>query len=136
MGSRGRKSAASLTVIGPYGLETIRRPGPPASLTDEQAQEWRRVVNGMPADYFPAETHALLEARCRHVIYGRRIAQAIEAEEKSPDFDMSTYQSLLRAGAEQSRVITILDTKMRLSQQTTYDRRQAKRSAAKAPWEG
>jgi hypothetical protein len=43
---------------------------------------------------------------------------------------------LLRAGAEQSRVVTILDTKMRLSQQTTYDRRQPKRSAAKAPWEG
>jgi hypothetical protein len=138
MGTRGRRSSAEIAVIGPHGLETIRRPAPPASLTDEQAQEWRQIVSSMAANYFSPETHALLEARCRHVIWGRRLAQAIEAEEKSPDFDMTTYQSLLRAAAEQSRVITILDTKMRLAQQTTYDRREPKRKSAglKTPWEG
>jgi hypothetical protein len=135
MGIRGPKSQADVAVIGPRGIQTIRRPEPPNSLTDEQATEWRRVINGMPADYFPAETHALLEARCRHVIYGRRIAQAIEAEEKSDEFDLKRYRDLLRSAAEQSLVIASLDTKMRLSQQTTYDRTQPKRkSSTKTPW--
>jgi hypothetical protein len=102
MGTRGRSSSAELTVIGPRGIETIRRPDPPKSLTDEQAAEWRKVVNGMAADHFPVETHALLEQRCRHVIWGRRLAQAVDAEEKSPDFGLKRYRDLLRSAAEQS----------------------------------
>jgi hypothetical protein len=135
MGSRGRKSSEELAVIGPGGIVTIRRPKPPASLNDEQASEWRKVVNGMPGDYFPTETHALLEARCRHVIWLRRLAQAADAEEKSGEFDLKRYRDLLRSAAEQSHTIAILDTKMRLSQQTTHDRRQRKPAALKKPWE-
>jgi hypothetical protein len=41
MGIRRGASAADLAVIGPSGIETIRRPEPPEELTDEQAVEWR-----------------------------------------------------------------------------------------------
>ena len=137
MGSRGRTSgkALEIAVIGPRGIETVRRPDPPESLADEAAAEWRRVVNGMAADHFPVETHALLEARCRHVVWFRRLSQAIDAEEKSDDFDVKRYRDLLRSAAEQSHTIAILDTKMRLSQQTTHDRRERKPSAVKRPWQ-
>jgi hypothetical protein len=131
----GRKSAAALAVIGPHGLETIRRPQPPESLNDEQAAEWRKVVGGMAADHFPAETHALLEARCRAVINGRRLAEMIEAEQKSDEYDWKTHKELLHAQAEQAHIIAVLDTKMRLAQVATYDRTQSKRTAKAAPWQ-
>jgi hypothetical protein len=140
MGTRGRKSAASLTVIGPYGLETIRRPGPPECLGDEQAAEWRKVVNSMPADYFPPETHALLEARCCHVVQRRRWAQAIDHEMKSDEFDMKTYRDLCRSANEESRTIALLDAKLRLAHESTYDRtklpkRRSRSAGLTPPWE-
>ncbi len=37
MGTRGRPGVAELAVIGPSGIETIKRPEPLSELTDEQA---------------------------------------------------------------------------------------------------
>jgi hypothetical protein len=131
----GRKSAASLTVIGPHGIETIRRPEPPRSLNDEEAAEWRKTVGGMAADHFPVETHAMLELRCRHIIHSRRLAEMIEAEQKSDEYDWRTHKELLYALARQSQTIAVLDTKLRLAQITTYDRTQPKRTAKATPWQ-
>ena len=53
MGSRGRKSTQALavaTVTGP--VEIVQRPDAPYDLTDEQVDEWRAVVNSLPADWF------------------------------------------------------------------------------------
>ena len=61
-------AALSLEVIGPGGLETIRRPAPPRSLSDEEAEEWRAVVNRLPATWFPRETHSMLTQYCRQVV--------------------------------------------------------------------
>jgi hypothetical protein len=93
---RGRKSAAALTVISSSGVETVRRPEPPTELTDEQADEWRAVVMRLPADWFPRETHALLTQYCRHVVAARRVAQLIEGAEGAAEFDVETYERLLR----------------------------------------
>jgi hypothetical protein len=132
---RGRKSAAAVAVIGPHGLETIRRPDPPISLTDEQADEWRKVTNAMAADYFSPETHALLEARCRAVVHGRRLSERIENEMASDEYDWKTHKELLHAQAEQAHIVAVLDTKMKLAQQTVYDKSTAKRkTGGKAPW--
>jgi len=56
MAKRGRKSSASLSVISGNGIEVISRPDAPVDLTDEQAAEWRAIVNRMPADWFTRET--------------------------------------------------------------------------------
>jgi hypothetical protein len=56
MGVRGRTGIAELTVIGPGGIETVKRPDPPGELTDEQATEWRAIVNRLGASWFPRET--------------------------------------------------------------------------------
>ncbi|MYZ47325.1 hypothetical protein [Propylenella binzhouense] len=59
---RGRKSSAELAVITPL---SAARPSPPGGLTNQQAAVWREVVQRLPADWFPRETHKLLAEYCR-----------------------------------------------------------------------
>lgn len=133
---RGRKSAAELAIIGPGGVETIRRPEPPAELTDEQADEWRAIVNRLPADWFPRETWGLLAQYCRHVTRARRLAQLLVAAEAAEEVDVKEYRELLRSEEEQSRAISSLATRMRISQQATYDKSKAKGGkSGKRLWE-
>ena len=97
MGVRGRTSAEALSVIGPSGIETYRRPDAPDELTSEQAAEWHAVVNRMPADWFPRETHAMLVQYCRLLIRARRLAQLIDAAENAERFDVDAYRDLVRS---------------------------------------
>jgi hypothetical protein len=136
MGQRGRKSAKLLTIIGPHGLEPVQRPKPPACLSDEAAEEWRKATDAMAADYFRPETQALLEQRSRHIVWARHIAQLIEAEEKKPpeDFDGRQYRFLMQMAVQQSYMIGVLDSKLRLTQESLYDRRDERPTAKKTPW--
>lgn len=136
MGVRGPKSAAALAVIGPGGVETVRRPEPPHELTDEQADDWRAVVNAMPADWFPRGAHGTLVQLCRHRIRARRLAQLLNAAEAAEDFDVKEYRDLLRSEGENTRLIESCETKLRLTPQTQYDK--SKKRDAKTqrkPWE-
>ena len=135
MGARGRKSAASGELVAVSAVQTIARPDAPYDLTDEQADEWRSVVDRLPADWFPRETWPILTQYCRHVVTARRVAQLIDAEMKSPEFDVGRYSDLLKMAQRESQVIASLATKMRLSQQATYDKSKKKPTAAKRPWE-
>lgn len=135
MGTRGRHSAASLTVISSSGIESVERPKPLLELSDEQQIEWRNIVNRMPADWFSAENLSMLAQLCRHITRARRIAQLLETEENRKEVDVKEYRDLLRSEEEQSRAISSLCTKMRLSQQTTYDKSKKKPVQTKKPWE-
>lgn len=139
MGTRGRKSAASLTVASVSPVETIQRPDAPYDLTDEQSEEWWAVVNRMPADWFPRETHAMLAQYCRHVVRARRISQLLNAMENATgedaEFDVKEYRDLLRSEEEQSRAISSLATRMRISQQATFDKSKKKPSLSAMPWD-
>ena len=86
----------AMAVIGPSGIETVRRPEPPEDLTDEQATQWRAIVNRMPADHFPRETHQILTQLCRQIVRGNHLAQLIDAAEKEPEFDYKVYLKLVR----------------------------------------
>lgn|SRR6185369_4635275 len=139
MKTRGRDSAASLEIV-PFAskvapLERVERPRPPADLTDDQAEEWRAVVNRMPAEWFPRETHALLADYCRHVVMARKISQLIQQSEEGETLDVGEYDRLGRMAERESRVIASLATKMRLTQQTTYDKTKKKPSTALKPWD-
>lgn len=125
-------------MISSQGIETIRRPDPPEELTDEQAFEWRAVVNRMPADWFPRETHGLLVQYCRHRVAARRIAQLIERAEGQEDFDIDDYERLLRMQDKEGRGLSLLATRMRLSQQSTMRVEQVRGrtpSLQKKPWD-
>ena len=136
MAKRGRPSAASLTVASVSTIETVQRPDAPYDLTDEQSDEWWAVVNRMPADWFPRETHGMLAQYCRHVVRARRLAQLLNAVEQAKDFDVKEYRDLLRSEEEQSRAISSLATRMRISQQATVRAEQARKpTQMKKPWD-
>jgi hypothetical protein len=134
MGIRGRKSTASLTVVSPAGIESSRRPKPPEELNQEQATEWLAVVNRLPADWFPRETQPMLALYCRHIVSARRVAQLIEAAESGESLDLEQYDRLLKMQERESRAISSLATRMRISQQSTYDKSRKKPLSAQKPW--
>ena len=124
MAQRGRKSSAALSVVGPGTV--LPRPAPPEDLTEAQKDIWWSIVNRMPADWFPTETHALLAQYCRHVVRASRVAQAIDKYEKGKGFTPKDYALLLRQEQIQTKLITTLSTKMRISQQSLYDKSKKK----------
>lgn len=137
MGDRGRKSAGELAVSTLSRIQTVQRPDAPYDLTDEQADEWRAVVNRMPADWFPRETWGLLAQYCRHVIAARKVAQLITKAEKAKAFDVAAYSELLKMQEREGRAMSSLATRMRLTQHSTYDRTKKKPPIQDAnPWEG
>lgn len=136
MGSRGRISNSSLTVVSTRGISSVERPPPPPELTDEQAAEWLAVVNRLPADWFPRETHGMLAQYCRHVVAARRVAQLIATQEASDDFDVEAYDRLLKMQEREGRALSSLATRMRVSQQSTYVPHKKKPgTASRKPWE-
>ena len=135
MKQRGRKSAAELAVISSSGISTVRRPEPPIELTDEQSREWTAIVNRLPAEWFPRETYAMLAQYCRHVITARRIGQLVEHMEISESFDIDEYDKLLKMQEREGRALSSLATRMRITQQTTYDKSKKKPLQGKKPWE-
>ena len=138
MRQRGRKSAASLAVMQMAGpLDRVERPDAPYDLTDEQATEWRAIVNRMPADWFTRETWPMLAQLCRHVIASRRLAMLIAAEETGEGMlNTDLWLKLLAAQERESRAISSLSGRMRLSQVATLrqDRTEKPRTGSK-PWE-
>jgi hypothetical protein len=137
MGSRGRKSTAALSVIGSSGIAIVERAKPPVELTDEQANEWRAIVNVHAADRFPRETHAMLVAHCRHVVAQRRIGQLIaECECAEGAFDAEHYDRLLKMQERESRCLASLAVRLGFAYSTAYEKRPAKgQGSTKKPWE-
>jgi hypothetical protein len=67
MGVRGRPSLESLTV--PHNpTEIVQRPDAPYDLTGEESEEWRAIVQTMPADHFMRGNYPLLAQLCRHIV--------------------------------------------------------------------
>src|SRR5690625_1694999 len=138
MKQRGRKSAGELAVASPVLVQP--RPDAPGELTPEQADVWNEVVDALPADWFPAETHPLLIQYCRHTIEARRIAQLIDQECAREELDVATYAALLRMQARETTALKSMASSMRLSQQSS--RRDDNSATAKKnrtvtrPWEG
>lgn len=136
MEQRGRKSSAALTVISGDGIVTISRPDPDESLTEEQAKEWRDVVNRLPAEWFPRETHGMLVQYCRHVVSARRIATLLAGIEGGRKVDVGSYDQLLKMQEREGRAISSLATRMRISQQSTMSEQKKKPlQFPRKPWD-
>lgn len=149
MEGRGRKSVASLSVISSSGIEMIERPRPPSDLSQEQANEWVSIVNRMPAEWFPRETHGMLAQLCRHLVSARRVADMITALESELSTEVEdgksqaeiilsatkAFDRLYKMQEREGRAISSLSTKMRLSQQSTYDKSKRKPGQTRKPWE-
>lgn len=117
-------------------VEAIQRPDAPYDLTDEQSTEWWAVVNRMPADWFPRETHGMLADYCRHVVKSRRIAQLVDDAESQDAIDVDRLDKLYKMAERESRAASSLATRMRISQQATVRAEQARKPAqVERPWE-
>ena len=115
-------------------ITTINRPEPVRGLTDDQAHEWRAVVDRLPAEWFPRETHALLAQFCRHVVSGRHIAGLIENLISSDEFTLEAFDQLLRMQEREGRAMSSLATRMRITQQARYSRNKRTGPMLPRPW--
>lgn len=136
MATRGRRSSASLEAIVPTAAALVERQRPPHDLTDEETEIWVAIVDCEPADKFSPATAPLLAQYCRHVIQARRIGELVEQATGDPQLSISDYDRLLRMQDRESRALSSLATKMRLSQQATTNHRGNKKPiVSKKPWE-
>jgi hypothetical protein len=108
-------------------------------MNDEETEVWAHVVAAEPADWFSTSNAPLLAQYCRHVVHAKRIAEIIEKTlcdlDRPPSIE--EYNLLLKMQERETRVITVLATKMRLSQQSTRTHRGNSRSrtATTVPWQ-
>ena len=137
MGARGKKPQAALSVVKPGTVSAVERPAAPSELTDEQAAEWESIVDRMPADWFPRETHGMLAQYCRHVVAARRVAQMIVSLEKG-ELDtidwIGDFDKLLKMQEREGRAMSSLATRMRISQQAQYSHKKKTGTGAKKPF--
>lgn len=140
MGTRGRKSSASLAVVTALPGQ---RPEPPAELNEAQANEWRAIVGRMPADWFTRETQPLLVQYCRHVVKARLVAKAVDEFDPAwlaDEEGLKRYDKLTQIAEREGRAMSSLATRMRITQQSRYNAAAANTASAKAgvakkPWE-
>lgn len=140
MAERGRKSAASLSVI---AGSIDGRPSPPADLNKAQSEVWERTVANEAADVFKtAALQQLLKEYCRHVVSAKKLAAMIEATEQMPQMspdDLADYDRLLKMRDRETKAIADKATKLRLTNQARYTPQAAATAAKKGterkPWQ-
>jgi len=121
-------------MIKPTKITAVERVDPLGDLTPEQAHEWRAVVNRLPVDWFPPETHSLLAQHCRHVVSATHVAGLIENLLASDDFSLDDFDRLLRMQEREGRALSSLATRMRITQQAQYSHRKKTGPLMRPPW--
>lgn len=136
MQKRGRPSAASLEVVRADVIDIVKRPKPLPDLTDEQAREWVRVVDALPADWFSADNFPLLAEYCRHIVKARRVAQVVDEIEAAEPLDLDAMDKAYKMAERESRALSSLATRMRITQHAITNHRGNKQAkTVKRPWE-
>ena len=124
---RGRKTAAQLEAV-----EAVRvRPEPPDDLNEREEAIWREVVSELPADWFRPETLRLLKAYCSHMDRFERLSYMLDQQMEK--MDVNDIAKMGKAAEVESRAAMSLATKMRITQQATYDREKHKSTGPKKP---
>jgi len=138
MGTRGRKSAASLGVVPISG----QRIAPPDHLTDEQAEEWSAIVDSLPPDYFRPGDVSLLSAYVTASVFYRRASADMEArgmtltDDKGREYVNPAHQVL----TSQASAMAQMAVKLRLCPSARYSEKAAstktsRGSTSAKPWE-
>ena len=78
-GQRGRKSAASLSIVPVTG---IQRPEPPPELSAEESAVWTATTRAMKPDWFGPETRPILAAYCLHLVTANMVAQRLNDHDR------------------------------------------------------
>jgi P27 family predicted phage terminase small subunit len=136
---RGRRSVGDLLSVVPV---TGQRLVPPSHLTTDQEQEWRAIVNSLPADYFRPGDVPLLAAYCVASTFYKRAASEMEArglimtDDKGREYVNPAHQIL----TSQASSMAQMAIKLRLCPSARYSEKAAATKAGDAakpsrPWE-
>ncbi|MDJ0922108.1 MAG: hypothetical protein QNI84_13355 [Henriciella sp.] len=143
----GKKSKAAQQVA--QVLRMGERPPAPLSLLRDRAiEEWVRVTNAMPSDWFTDETLALLESYCNHVANADswvRLIQGFDVnwvnDPETGEAALARYEKFQKNFERETRAASSLATRMRMTQQAKYTTKSAGTSAkgrapgGRKPWE-
>lgn len=135
-----RKSATvkALEESGTLGEFIPARPDPLEGLTREQRDEWKAVVDRMPEEWFPRETHQLLAQYCRHACEAKFISGMLRAHKVDPETSgewLDQYGDLLKLQEREGRAMSSLATRLRITQQSTVNPKIQKPSEPVDPWD-
>lgn len=126
-----RKSSASLEVVPVTAIPT--RLEPPDILPPQEQEVWRAVVATKPIDWFQADSAPVLAEYCRAVVMCHKLAALIDVA------DPDDLKDLLKMRDVESRRLSTLAVKMRLTQQSRYTPMASATADRKAgglrPWE-
>jgi len=143
MATRGRKSAASMGVVGiATSIGSASRLSAPAHMSDAEQSVWAQVVNDQPASSFTATHSPMLEQYCRHVVQSRVIAEMIVAFDSTwanDDEGLKRYDKLLAMQEREGRAASSLATRLRITRQAidqqTVARSITSQAKGRKPWE-
>jgi hypothetical protein len=144
MDQRGRKSIDAIATASVAQLPTSW-PEAPAVLSASERAVWDRIVRTKPADWWGPDTFPLLIAYIRAIVESDVLAEEISELQadreclKTPE-GLERYAQLSRLMSANTQTLARLATKMRLAQQSRYDKRAAAtastttKATAKPPW--
>jgi len=142
MVQRGRKSAASLSVVAQDCPTGMQRLAPLSTLTDAEKVIWVQVVNDNPAEVFTDTLAPLLELYCGHILKARILRKEIlrfDPAWLSDDDGLNRYDKLLKMAERESRAASSLATRLRITRQAidhkTASRAQANAFTGDKPWQ-
>ncbi len=129
---------ASLGVVPVSG----QRIAPPEHLTDEQAEEWRGIVDSLPPDYFRPGDVSLLAAYVTASVFYRRASADMEArgmtlsDDRGKEYVNPSHQVL----TSQASAMAQMAVKLRLCPSARYSEKAAstktsRGSTSAKPWE-
>ena len=122
---RGRKATAALAVV-PLAVGLL--PEPPSTLTPKQAELWRGIVATKPAGWWDAGSLPSLIAYVKaieaHAVTSAQL-DGFDPEWLATEDGLDRFDRLTKLFERLSRLIASLATKMRLTQQSRYDKQGA-----------
>jgi hypothetical protein len=92
----------------------------------------------MPADWFPRETHGMLELYCDHLTAARNLSRLIDRGFQD-GLTVKEMKELLAAREAESRIASSHATRLRITQQSGYsaDKKRGVLTVSNPkPWEG
>lgn len=128
-----KPSAASLSVV---PVAAVSRMAPPEGLSPEEASLWQLVVDSKPADWFGEDSAPLLKEYVRAACLCDLLDVQIKAALAGGD--SGEVKGFLNMRDKESKRVTSIATKLRLTQQSRYTPQAANTANKKAgnarPW--
>jgi hypothetical protein len=110
---------------------------PPSVLTEEQKSFWREIIEDLPANHIRSDCAPTLVELVRHLSYAAHIAESLNllrgANLVGNDEDREAFIELTKIAREESGIIALLSTKLRLVNQARDNSVVAKRARLRTP---